>query len=321
MSSPNKTVSLQAVNLDTLTTVITNEIKFKVVTPLAIHGADSKNDTEIRIQSLNGIFRYWSRVLRVNNLSNHSQQVENIVFGNASDSPTKGKVQLRLLALPAKIQKVRYSPSSTGNFAINALAPNTDFSLQLAITEAPDISLNNIPISIKDYTLALCLLTSLIGGFGQRSRHGVGSVDALMLKSRFQSLESFASAFKILAGQLNLETDFNQPVIRRVNSDSQDGAPYWKETHLIDTELTDYQDLLIRIKEATHQLSGRYRDVIGSARPRVPSPLHTAVTLKTDNTFLVTVSEVFNPNMRTAVTRYAEAKAFYIEQLKEELYK
>lgn len=321
MNELKKVINVNKINLENLTTTTTDELRFRVVTPLAIHGADSKT-AEIRTQSINGILRYWSRALRTNDISTHNQEVESVVFGSAfADNPTKGKVQLRLNRVPKKLRPIEYGPSSTGNFAIEGLEPNTEFSLRVGVEAQSVVTINDTAMLIGDYIKALTLVTTMIGGFGQRARHGVGSVDPIIIQQRFINTDSYTNFLQAFLTKLGLKVTKNGNLLSRIEGDLSDGAPFWKGTTIIDTRTNDYEVLLEAVKRATHKLSMNYRGVIGSAKPRFPSPLYTSVTQKTNNNYnyIVTVSEIYNPNMYNAIDLYEEAKNYYIEQLKLEI--
>lgn len=309
-------INLSELNVEEMGPTKSQTFKFELVTPIAMHGSDPKKGLEIRTQSINGMMRYWSRVLRVDAINQHRENVEGYVFGTANaPTPKKGVVSLRLAPQKQEFRKGKYQPSSTRSFAIDTFEPGGIIDISLhALTTSKDIKLNGQDVSVWNYMMSLTLLSFALGGFGQRGRHGLGSFD---FSRRFKSKDEYLAFIKSLMDKLQLGTKLSENKIERLNDDIVDGAPYWKETVIIETQINNTRTILEQIKKATHDNDGKYSNVLGSAFPRVPSPLHTKVKKLRNGRYLILVSEVYNPNQ--AKRNYQESKEYYINRLKETL--
>lgn len=320
--SKQKEVFLKDINLEDIS--INKELKtytLEIITPLGIHGSTKK--AEIREQSINGVLRYWSRALRVDSLTVHSEKVENIMFGSSlGEDNTKSLTSIQIDESNIPNKPGVFLPSKSHPKAkINTLKYGQKFKIKLSIEKNKKhelISLNEKEVDSWSYFLYLFILVTMIGGFGQRSRHGLGSVSLL----RFNNEEQFKDMMnQILEKYLNLEVAYDKKEQRvyRINP-LNDGQNYWTETHILNVRTNNVDEIMNKIKNATHNLQGNYKNVIGSFKPRMPSPLHTSVSQLKNGRYLVTVSEVKNNSIRD-LKKYNEAKAYYLKELKRELSK
>lgn len=309
-------IHLSQVNLDKVSTKKTQDFNFELVTPTAIHGYDSKNSLELRVQSINGMIRYWSRVLRVDSITQHRKAVEGVVFGLASDKDTiKGCAALELVRQTENMGIVNFNPSSTKRIAITAFdeSKKNRFTLRLSMeSSARNIIIANTSASPWNYSVALIVISSILGGFGQRGRHGLGSIN--MVGSNLNN-KNILPMLASLLGRIQLETIIKGNIITRKVNNIQDGAPYWRETVLIKTRQENVRVILGNIKKATHENHTKYRGVLGSASPKIPSPLHTQIVQLANGGYAVLVSEVYNPNMRVSEDLYEKSKEYYLDQL------
>jgi CRISPR type III-B/RAMP module RAMP protein Cmr1 len=140
----------------------------KNYTPLLLHGADAVNDVELRPPSMRGLMRYWFRASLGGAIGDKSitslYDLESKLFGNTNGSGAistkirvtnqeKGKVSL----LPHKSGPIRYAfKECSFDVILSAPRPISDQLWQAGINSL--------------------LLAITLGGLGQRSRRGYGSL-------------------------------------------------------------------------------------------------------------------------------------------------
>ena len=138
-------------------------IQCEIVTPLLMHGADK--NAELREQSFKGIMRFWWRAIHGNLDLEALKKEENKIFGNTEQ---KSNFRMKLINNNLNTNEFNPLPHKNTNFKINGFSPNQTF--QIEFIEKDLGLITNIFI-----------LSTILGGFGQRSRRGFGSIKIIKI--------------------------------------------------------------------------------------------------------------------------------------------
>ncbi|MGQ9593108.1 MAG: type III-B CRISPR module RAMP protein Cmr1 [Anaerolineae bacterium] len=185
-------------------------VTLETVTPLFLGGADPRGAPELRPPSLRGALRYWLRAALGGVLGDQNldalRKAEAAVFGSAGESSASvSPVAVRLAhrpplkALPySKIEKETDKSFGWPGIAYLFFAARKTrteqersalmgkFSLQLQLLPGAD------PSALSKACLALWLFTRL-GGLGNRSRRGAGSLQVTDIQGELDLLEALPS--------------------------------------------------------------------------------------------------------------------------------
>ena len=233
------------------------QLKLETVTPMFLRGYDNSS-VELRPPSFKALFRYWWRAAVMEMDIDNLRKREGGLFGN-----TKGRSPLSIrisgIAGPSSGQYAPL-PHKHGGFTNQAYSPNGRFKLTLA---SPTLS---------DYE-KIATLGFLLGGVGNRSRRGFGSiryqnwsfqnVNELQQKV-YQTLDEISPGqFQQITHQIKVNPTIsipNYPVILAIYF----GNRLW----------SGIDDLLRSIGQATHKHS---HDALGGITPRMASPIHVRI--------------------------------------------
>ncbi len=253
------------------------QLKLETVTPMFLHGPDSEK-LELRPPPFRALFRYWWRATVGEKDEDKLREREGNLFGN-----TKKRSPLSVCIsgsgpLPAADDRAPLPHSR--NFMRQAYLPNGRFNLTLA---APQLG---------QYE-EIAEISFLLGGVGNRSRRGFGSI-------RYQSGWGFQTV-----------THLQEKVSQVLDRISPKRFHFHKETNTIQINpaitLPDYpviqaihfainsvakvDKLLLKIGQVTSTQRAARNDAVGSADPRMASPLVVRVH-KIDNGFIPIVTQL-----------------------------
>jgi len=217
------------------------DFKCEIVTPLLMHGANSKK-AELRSPSIKGIMRFWWRAIHGNLNLEKLKEKEAEIFG---DTSKKSSFSMKINSLNLKKYEFNPLPHKNINFKIEGYKPNQKFDIVFSGTDL-DI--------IKD----IFELATILGGFGQRARRGFGSI-------------------RIVDNDEDFNIDYINNLIKRINSDFNYSVNLSNKYPFIRTieigkVYSNYNDLLKQIGSATHKYP-----CFGSANPRFASPIYVSV--------------------------------------------
>ncbi len=238
------------------------EFELETVTPVFCSGAN-KNSAELRPASFKGLFRYWYRAALAEVDAKKLHQSENKIFGSTEEA---AKFAVRLKDINQinnnRKNKIRKCPvPHKGNFKIPAIEKGIKFKL---ILTAKNQKLNERK---KIFYLAL-----LLGGVGQRSRRGFGSVKINDKDFTSNSKKSFLLGIAEILKEMNfLETQIkNDQLIVKENQEYS--YPVIRE--IIIGKKDKPEVLLKRIGQATHDCRDR---ALGNGNPRMSSPVYITI--------------------------------------------
>ena len=226
---------------------------------------------ELRPPPFKSLFRYWWRAVVGENNGTRLREREAELFGNTEK---RSPLSIRIVGNPS-LQKGKHFPLPHKKaFSRDAYLPDGKFNLTLAAT------------SLNQYE-NIAEIGFLLGGVGNRSRRGFGSIryqswsfgTVKDLQNKiYQTLNAIIPGrFTSGKGAIKIGSKItlpNYPVIRSIYF----GQHTW--THV--------DDLLREIGQATHD---HCDNALGSANPRVASPIHVRVH-KIGNEFVPVVTQL-----------------------------
>ncbi len=248
----------------------------ELITPLFMSGGDSSTP-ELRTPSIKGAMRYWWRAMnghlplddsKDNNgkvIEKGLRTIEGEIFG---DTQQRSKIIIQGIEIVDKFEiklekKVPHKP-----FENKAISKGLKFSLKCALIPSKFFS--------EEQLKSLVFLTFTLGGLGNRSRRGFGSVkidngvEQSSIDAIFEHLKKINPKFKPIPefGVTRIESDF-----RRANP-----YPFIKTIELGNPK----SNLIQKIADTTHDLKQKgvrvYEASLGLAsRDRFASPLYVSI--------------------------------------------
>ena len=285
------------------------EYELEAITPVTIHGADT-GQSEARLASIKGMTRYWYRVLGSDTDTKAMQEKERAVFGSAQGTSLKSKIWFTEKAFSARNGTFR--PSHSKTFTVNAFSEGTKWRIAVSSKKSEEA---NLVFGAAAFEGAV-----LLGGFGQRGRHGASSfkfTDRIL-----DTPAEYLRKIEQIAQILGTETEVDEKKLRikrRHSLPGQPQRPYWLETTLLVTGLkSSTKEILAIIREATHDCHTKFEGALGAMNPRFPAPLHTSLYAFSDG-YAVIISEIHHEKSQSQ--RFLDAKHQYEQTIKEGLHK
>ncbi|GIX42792.1 MAG: type III-B CRISPR module RAMP protein Cmr1 [Leptospiraceae bacterium] len=237
----------------------------EVLTPLFMYGANSKEDLELRTSEIKGMMRFWWRAIMSENNIEKLQKEEGKIFGSTDE---KSKFMIRIRDYKLNLSNYKYGSfnplphKENLSFKKMGFIPRLNFNIEITIFE------NNYKVLIEN----IFILTTILGGFGNRSRRGFGSIK--INNSRDFGFEEIN--YKIILQKLNFIRNTYQITSNKIQNISKGGGnyPWIKEIEIGKNRYNDYNYLLKKIGDATHLYSVPSLD---NANPRMASPIYVSV--------------------------------------------
>ena len=264
-------------------------LNLETVTPMFLHGHDNKI-VELRPPPFKALFRYWWRAVQDYD-TDQLREREAELFGS-----TDGKAPFSIRIEKKKDLGVpkEYSPLPHKNtFKMDAYDVGKQFNLCLITKNASDTS------TYKQ----IAKLGFLLGGVGNRSRRGFGSIreaswnftsisdlrgeilktlNAVTNTNRFQTNNHFnikGNTFKIIESKRRNNYPPEYPIIQRI---------FFGEL------IKDFEELVKKIGQATSDAKRRNKDyTLGEGRPRMASPIVVRIQ-KIDSQYIPIVTQLYS---------------------------
>ena len=275
-----------------------SKLNLETVTPMFLHGADPKKKPELRPPSFKSLMRYWWRTVQ-DCKTEPLRKTEACLFGS-----TDGKAPFSIrISGTVDLAQASYTPlpHRTGNrgFKSDAYKAGKPFDLYLITKKESDAS------TYKQ----IAKLGFLLGGVGNRSRRGFGSIrekgwnfsdvsnlqrEILDTLNDVAGVDRFQIKDQIIESKL---TNFpNYPVIRCIFF----GHP-----------TNNSNDLLTKIGQATHNHND---NALGSASPRLASPLHVRIQ-KIGNKYVPLITQLHSIFPRHEPKQYQQKQKNFIDAI------
>jgi CRISPR-associated protein Cmr1 len=277
----------------------------EVITPMFLAGADGVTP-ELRPASIKGALRFWWRAMNGHLSLEQLKKSEGEIFGGTEDGMGRSKIIIRIdehektedgLKVNNDALLVPHKPFMKAK----AFAPKQEFKIILGLTK----EVNGMTI---EKLADLFWLTCTLGGFGKRTRRGMGSVTIKSYKIGEQEVKYPKINNKTIVDALQnvtkkeLFSEQNNMIISDFKK--YNAYPYIKS---IEVGRTTSQ-ILDKISNTTHQIHQKsnysaYEASLGYAsRGRMASPIYVS-TIQTEEglkpiiTILNTVTERERQNM------------------------
>lgn len=254
------------------------KLNLETVTPMFLHGSDT-NKVELRPPPFKSLMRYWWRTVQ-DCKTESLRKSEARLFGS-----TEGKAPFSIRisgATNLTSCSYRLLPHRTGKggFPRPSFGARQSFDLLLIVKCESDAS-----------TYAqIANLGFLLGGVGNRSRRGFGSI-----RERSWSFPNVSNLQKEILGTLNDVAGAARFQIKDQSIESKQPANFPPEFPVIrriyfGNHPTDNVDsLLKKIGQATHE---HKHNALGSINPRLASPIHVRVQ-KISNGYIPVVTQLY----------------------------
>lgn len=282
----------------------------ETLTPMAMHGANSRGDPQFRIPSLRGILRYWWRAVQYETDPAKLLSREEELFGGTQTERIR-KSLLRLVLqqkkfLLGKYPLLNHKLETKDKSVTQALNPSQFLSIEASTywSTASETWLN-----FQD----VLELTLLLTGMGQRARRGFGAVQ--WQEHQFDSVEAYGQRLREVLGRLKVPmmadmtdgclvqavVNFGQLPPHPTLTAVWIGKPYKDNAAGADCLLSDYG-------RASHLRKGAS---LGGIKPRFASPLWGSVR-RIDGRLYPVISELQSAYSRkiSANTYQSDRNAF-----------
>jgi len=251
-----------------------------VLTPMFLYGADRKTP-ELRPSSFKGMMRFWWRAINGNLEVGELKKKEGEIFGGIDKK--EGQSTFSILTKPSVIKSSNYQPlpHHTGikGFKKVGFSPGEKFEISL-VTRAHK-STDNKKRKTPNWIGDLFEVTCLLGGFGNRSRRGFGSV---AVEGVEPSLELICNKLNRIYGSEAFLLDVTNNVITSPFP-SLTNYPSIKKVLIGQKSYASYQELLITIGKASSEYNPSGSEALGKVRDgRLASPVYVSV-LKFDGKY------------------------------------
>ena len=219
-------------------------INCKLITPMLMHGEDTRV-AELRPPAIKGAMRFWWRAIHGNLTLKELKEQESQLFGGAGeDSAVKSSFRIKLVTTSLQTAQIDPLPHKNSRFRISGYKENQNLKITLIGKELDKIK-------------KIFELSTILGGLGQRSRRGFGSIQI----------------------QKSISEEYVRNLIKEINPSfnytSNNSYPYIKNIK-IGKEYQNMNLLIRTISSATHNHNrdGMFGSVQGG---RCASPVYISI--------------------------------------------
>ena len=193
------------------------QLNLETVTPMFLHGYKNSN-LELRPPPFKALFRYWWRTVQVYVKAEQLRDAEGNLFGSTDG---RAPFSIRISTIELKAAPYSLLPHRTNMDPVPAYKIGQQFSLQL-ITKDESVTMGCERIA---------KLAFLLGGVGNRSRRGFGSI-------RFQDW-NFSDVTHLRKETLTTLNDVAGTLRFQINDNFQLNGQI---THIIESTITGFPD-------------------------------------------------------------------------------
>lgn len=272
--------------------------KCVILTPMFLYGADGKTP-ELRPPSIKGMMRFWWRAINGDLEVGELKKREGKVFGGTDKK--QGQSTFSILAKSTLLETSNYQPlpHHTGNdrcpnlpsckhrssrhcvkgFKKEGFSPGGQF--EITLLTITNKSAENRKRKTPSWIYDLFEITCLLGGYGNRSRRGFGSVSIEGLEP---NLELIRNKLNNIYGNDAFMFDKTNNLIKSPFS-SPTAYPSIKKVGIGQKYYATQQDLLKTIGKASSKHNPSGSNALGKVRGgRLASPVYVSV-LKVDEKY------------------------------------
>ncbi|WP_420768120.1 type III-B CRISPR module RAMP protein Cmr1 [Parageobacillus thermoglucosidasius] len=263
--------------------IVETTYKLKLITPMAMHGANAGEKAEFRISSLRGVWRYWWRTLQEE--KNHAALLEQEEewFGGTQIKKQKSPVNLLLQRSLSGLKRESILPHRTKkSFAVRTIPAGQETAVVMRTLQKHKQLLETYELYFQ-YMLHLA-------GMGQRARRGFGAVQ--WEGHHWETIADFVASLQEVLIRLGQSERFqfsDSGCIVKRKGELHTSHPVLSAVWVGEGQKTP-QEVLKRFGVASHE-ANRYGR-LGAVRPkRFASPLWCTVR-KIGDLYYPVVTEV-----------------------------
>ncbi|MEO1942463.1 MAG: type III-B CRISPR module RAMP protein Cmr1 [Campylobacterales bacterium] len=205
------------------------KVQCELVTPLLMHGED-KNIPELRVPSIKGVMRFWWRAIFKHLDLEEMRKEEGKLFGN-----TKKRSSFDLKITSSNLREGRFKPVPHKGFRVSGFEAGGRFEMVFT-----GLDKEKLKTAYETFVIA-----SVLGGFGQRSRRGYGSIRVVKVESEGIDVEK---KYPIEKSEI---VQWIKRLNRDINKLPKMDYPYLKKLILKGRYFSHYSSLLEQIGWAT----------------------------------------------------------------------
>jgi CRISPR-associated protein Cmr1 len=265
-------------------------------------GADGSSP-ELRPSEFKGMMRFWWRAIHPHYSIDDMKKKEGEIFGAADEKIGKSKFSISISRPQFPLNISRFKPVPTKNFQQKAFTPGQNLNIIIRLRD-------NL---YKNSVLNLFKLSTILGGFGKRSRRGFGSIMITMITEINNEEFDFKFDFNYTPTEIcnllntmvrnTMVGDYFQlqdsKIVRIGPIHEMAKYPYIKEIQ-IGKEHNDYETLLKIIGESSHKNNCKQTG-FAEGKKRFASPIYVSI-IKKDNSYLPIITKLnaaFNESFNT----------------------
>jgi CRISPR-associated protein Cmr1 len=211
----------------------------ELVTPLLMHGKE-KETLELRPASIKGVMRFWWRaIFRHLDLDERKKddmrKEEGEIFGN-----TERRSSFNLKITASNLREGRFKPVPHKGFRVPGFEAGGRFELLFT-----GLDEKKLKTAYETFVIA-----SVLGGFGQRSRRGYGSIRIVKVESEGFKKEKIEKKYPVERSEIVRWIKRLNP---EINTPPKVEYPYLRKLILKNRYFNHYSYLLEQIGWATHK--------------------------------------------------------------------
>ncbi|WP_297457191.1 type III-B CRISPR module RAMP protein Cmr1 [Persephonella sp.] len=232
----------------------------EIITPMFMYGGDGKT-LELRPSEFKGMLRFWFRALHPELPIPELKRKENEIFGSTD---RKGSFRIKVEQITSICRYHLLPHKNRAN--IPAYAPHQKFNIEFLFQ-----NLKN-----KETIKNLFILSTIIGGFGRRSRRGFGSIRISRINNTefdYANLQ-FIEGIQELIKSINPNFKFN---FRKEKK--EENYPFIRNVEIGNIAYSSYDEILKHIGQMTHDCRCGKAKVFSNI-DRFVSPCYVSVIKK-----------------------------------------
>lgn len=239
----------------------------ELITPLAMHGANPRQQAEFRIASWRGVLRYWWRTLQEEWNNETLLKKEEALFGGTMMKKQKSPVAFVLEKEMVSAKKENVLPHKQGT-AVPAIPSGCSVTVTMQARNRHEPYVHTYDLYVQ-YMLHLA-------GMGQRARRGFGAMQ--WAEHQWESVAQFSHSLQQILQQLRVSDAFtfsHEGCVVKRKRDVKTSYPILSAVWVGKGEQSP-QSILVKFGKASHEANGR--GDLGRVRPKKwASPLWCTV--------------------------------------------
>ncbi|RWU13385.1 type III-B CRISPR module RAMP protein Cmr1 [Anoxybacillus flavithermus] len=220
----------------------------ELITPLAMHGANPKQQAEFRIASWRGVLRYWWRTLQEENNNETLLKKEETLFGGTMINKQKSPVAFVLEKKMVSAKKENVLPHKQGT-AVPAIPSGCSVTITMQARNRHEQLVHTYDLYVQ-YMLHLA-------GMGQRARRGFGAMQ--WAEHQWESVAQFSHSLQQILQQLRVSDAFtfsHEGCVVKRKRDVKTSYPVLSAVWVGKGEKSP-QSILVKFGKASHEANGR----------------------------------------------------------------